>query len=728
TVRFVGREEMLAKLQAHLQSGSKLAVTAIRGMGGIGKTELALQYAITQFSAGSYPGGICWLSARDQEIATQITTFAQSHLGLTLPELEIARQVRYCWQWWPAGEVLVVIDDVTDYKKIEPYLPPSDPRFKLLLTTRLNLGRCAETFSIQELDVESSLVMLIGIVGEGRIRGQISAARKLCEWVGCLPLGLELLGRYLANDEDLSVQALLDELQSTRLATEALQEVAPGMTANLGALQALELSWRELCEMAQGLACVLGMFAVAPIPWELVEKCFDQVEGKTLRKKRNKELLYRSLLKRVGEGQYQLNQVVQEFFRVKLTQQRERGETLKTSFCAALTTVAKGIDYNLTLAQASEVRTAIVHIEELGKCWTDSLNEEDFTLPFVGVGNFYEGQGLYSLAMIWRKKCLEEATNRFGESHPAVATSLNNLANLYSNQGRYEAAEPLYKEALALRRALLGESHPAVATSLNNLAGLCRDQGRFDEAEPLYRQALEMYRMFLSESHPAVASSLNNLAGLCRDQGRFDEAESLYKEALALYKSLLGDHHPDVAGSLNNLAELYRAQGRYESAEPLYKEALALYKLLLGDRHPDVATSLNNLALLYSAQGQYESAEPLLQEALALRQSLLGDRHPDVATSLNNLALLYFARGQYESAEPLLQEALALRQSLLGDRHSDVAITQWNLGVLYQKQDKYAQARTLYEQALPVAQAALGAEHPHTKGIQSWLNSLPDEA
>ena len=643
-MKFVGRDEKLEMLHARLQSGERLAITAIQGMGGIGKTELALQYAIAQFEAGAYPGGICWLRAREQEVATQITAFARENLGLTLPEIEIDGQVRYCWQQWPAGEVLVVIDDVTDYDKIEPYLPPSDPRFRLLLTTRLNLGRSVENFGIEELDEASALTLLESIVADGQVRAQWAEAKTLCSWVGYLPLGLELLGRYLADDEDLSIQELLEELEETRLAAEALQAVAPGMTANLGVVQALELSWRELSEQGRDLACVLGMFAVAPIPWELVENCFEQVEGKALRKVRQKELLYRSLLKRVGEGQYQLHQIVQEFFRVKLEQKGELEKALKASFCSALVAVAKNVEYGLTLTKANEVRAAIIHVEELGEVWTDSLREEDFVWPFVGVGRFYEGQGLYSLALPWYKACIEKTKKRLGNRHPCVAKSLNNLAGLYRAQGQYAAAEPLCQEVLAL------------------------------------------------------------------------------------YKSLLGDHHPSVAGSLNNLAGLYCAQGQYTAAEPLFQEALALRQSLLGDRHPDVAASLNNLATLYCDQGQYAAAEPLYQEALSLYKSLLGDRHPSVAMSLNNLADLYRDQGKYAAAEPLFQEALSLRKSLLGDRHPDVAKTQWNLGVLYQKQGKHAEARALYEQALAIAQAALGAEHPHTKGIQSWLNSLPDES
>ena len=416
-VRFVGREQPLKDLHALIQN-DQIAVTSIVGMGGLGKTELALQYVIAQLQVGQYPGGVCWLRARGQEIATQITGFAQVNLGLTLPETEVDGQIRHCWQYWPEGEVLIVIDDVTDYGVIAPYLPPPDPRFKLLITTRLNLGRSVENFAIEELDEESALEMLGGIVDDGRIQAQLADAKVLCQWVGCLPLGLELVGRYLANDLDLSVQELLEDLEETRLDAEALQAVEAGMTAELGVIQALELSWRELSELERDLACLLGMFAAAPIPWALVEKCFFEVDAKKLKKARNNGLLHRSLLRRAGNHLYQLHQIVQEFCRVKLHKKDAEGDAIKDSFCGVLVEVAQSIEDNLTLTQANNVRETVVHLEELGSCWVESLSDEELIWPFVGLSRFYSGQGTYDLALPWGIACLRQTKSRLGEASP----------------------------------------------------------------------------------------------------------------------------------------------------------------------------------------------------------------------------------------------------------------------------------------------------------------------
>jgi NB-ARC domain len=169
-------------------------------MGGIGKTELALQYAIAQLNSQTYPAGLCWLTCRAQEIATQIVSFAKTNLLLTIPDdMEAREQVTFIWQRWPEGNALLILDDVTDYEEIAPYLPPSAPRFKVLITTRQNFGATVTAINIEELSDEAAISLLKSIVGDDRIEAQRSDAQTLCKWVGNLPLGLELLGRFLVG-------------------------------------------------------------------------------------------------------------------------------------------------------------------------------------------------------------------------------------------------------------------------------------------------------------------------------------------------------------------------------------------------------------------------------------------------------------------------------------------------------------------------------------------------
>ncbi|ABW33413.1 TPR repeat domain protein (plasmid) [Acaryochloris marina MBIC11017] len=649
-------------------------------MGGIGKTELALQYAISQLNLGHYLGGLCWLRVKGQELAAQIIEFARTKLALALPDgLDEDQQVSYIWGQWPAGKVLIIFDDVMDLETIEPYLPPSDPRYKVLITTRQNLGLSVNPLSITELNDTSALFLLRTLVGAKRIDPQLDDAQALCRWVGNLPLGLELVGRYLANKPDWSLHKLIKRLESKRLDAKALTERESGMTAQFGVAAALELSWVELSETEEELACFLGMFAVAPIPWTLVESCLSEQDPDDLEDTRDKGLIARNLLKRVDQGTYQLHQIVQEYFRIQLHQRPDQGESLKAAYCRGMVVAAQEIDYSLTTEVIAQMTAKIPHLEELINQRIDSLNDGELTWPYVGISRFYEGQGNYGLALPWRQKCLEQTRQRLGSEHPDVARSLNNLAFLYDEQGRYTEAEPLYVQALEMQKKLLGSEHPDVARSLNNLAALYDNQGRYTEAKPLYVQALEMRQKLLGSEHSDVALSLNNLALLYKKQGRYSEAEPLYVQALEMSQKLLGSEHPLVATSLNNLAVLYKNQGRYSEAEPLYVQALEMRQKLLGSEHPSVATSLNNLAFLYYEQGRYTEAEPLYVQALEMSQKLLGSEHPDVARSLNNLAFLYDNQGRYEEAISDFQQALSIAEVALGPEHPTTLVIRNNL-------------------------------------------------
>lgn len=695
-------------------------------MGGIGKTELALQYAMAQLELEQYPGGFCWLRARDQEIATQIVSFAQTKLGITLPDgLDEKGQADYCWGHWREGDVLVVLDDVTEFDAVEPYLSPSDPKFKVLMTTRLNLGSSVQSLTVEELDDESALALLETLVGADRIQSQLEDAKTLCGWVGNLPLGLELLGRFLARRLDWSFEKLVERLGFKTLTAKALIAKESGMTAQLGVAAALELSWVELSEGEQKLACLLGMFAVAPIPWTVVEGCLSEQDKDELEDIRDEGLIAKNLLKRVGQSTYQLHQILQEYFRIKLNERTDKKEYLKAAYCKGLVAVAKSIEHHPTLQKIEKMRTTIPHLEEVINKWVNCLDDDDLVWPFVGIGRFYEGQGNYDLALPWWERCLIQAQQRFDSHHPFVAHSFVLLAENHNSQGRYVEAEPLFNHALQIYQPLLESQLPELANCLVCIGLLHNNQGRYREAESFYKQALPMFEKLCDEY--SWASTLNNLANVYYYQGQYEKAESFYNQALKISQKLFNSEHANRASllvihALNGLGLLLRIYGRYEEAEPFYINALSISQWRWGSEHIKVAISLNNLAVLYYCQERYGEAEPLYLESLKIRQKHFKEDHPDIAQSFNNLATLY-ERQQRKEAKSFYIQALEMRQRLFDNEHLDIADSLQNLGNYYNNQECYEEAEPYLLQALEMYQKLqLVENHPNIVTTKQNLN------
>ncbi|MEG3941764.1 tetratricopeptide repeat protein [Microcoleus sp. S36b_A3] len=731
----------MQELHGLLQDRIRVAIAAASGMGGIGKTELAWQYATFHREHNTYSAGIWWLFVREIDLAPQVLQKAL-RMGIVPPDTldNLEERLQFCYEEWAkqtSGNALLVLDDVNDYRAVQPLLP-RNPRFKVLLTARQFVPSPVGCLPLKVLKPEAALNLLRLTAGDlpgnglGRIDAQLEDAQALCQWLDYLPLGIELVGRHLRRKRALSLAKMLERLQSQRLEAGALQEAEPGMTARHGVAAAFELSWAELKPPARTLGCLLSVFALAPIPWELVAECLPDWDEEDLEDCRDYELLEQSLLSLVEDetsdsGQsglvqprYQLHALIREFFVAKL-QGRADAEILRSNFAVVLTAVAKTISQTVTLKVQERVKEALPHLEVVAEQWSHLLEDNDAVWSFTSLGWVAQGQSSWVEAEKWYKACLQMTEQRCGADHPGTATSLNNLAELYRAMGRYLEAEPLYVRSLFIWEQQLGADHPQTAMSLNNLAGLYYAIGRYAEAEPLFVRSLSIYEHQLGADHPHTAQSLNNLAELYSAMRRYSEAEPLLVRSLAITEQQLGAEHPHTAMSLNNLATLYYATGRYAEAEPLLVRSLAIWEQQLGTDHPHTAQSLNNLAELYRAMRRYSEAEPLLVRALSIYEQQLGADHPDTAMSLNSLAGLYKSMGRYADAEPFYVRSLAITEQQLGADHPDTAMSLNNLAGLYESMGRYPEAELLYVRSLSIREQQLGADHPDTA---SSLNNL----
>ncbi len=187
--KFVGRKQELNRLHQLLQDHDVVAITDEMGQGGVGKTELAVQYA-SEYLA-EYSGGCCWLTPQGVDLGTLLVEFATDYLpNFNIPEdYKLRRKVSYCWQNWQPGNVLLVFDDVKDLQIIQPYLPPKNSRFKVLITTR-RLDLPFKSLRLGELLPDAALELLAELLGQEEVKQKPELAKSLCEYVGYMPLGI----------------------------------------------------------------------------------------------------------------------------------------------------------------------------------------------------------------------------------------------------------------------------------------------------------------------------------------------------------------------------------------------------------------------------------------------------------------------------------------------------------------------------------------------------------
>ncbi|AFY38894.1 Tetratricopeptide TPR_1 repeat-containing protein [[Leptolyngbya] sp. PCC 7376] len=628
---FVGRDEDLKAVHKLLQLNERVSISAIQGMGGIGKTELAKHYAAEY--QDEYPDGIAWLSFGAAGIAEEIVNFGRSQLKLSLQGEDIKAKVAEVWsQWDIQSGALVIVDNLNrtkDYGAIKSLLPQGNG-VRVLLTSRVRFGN-VPAHNLEVLDLPEAVASLETLAGASERQWDHELAKKLCdEKLGCLPLAITLVGCYLANDPGLTLIDVLRRLKKKGLDSKPLNPTDDSV-AEEGVRAAIELTWDVLEADVRKFAVFLSMFACAPMEWRLVEAALGEMEPDDAEDWRG-ELLRYSLLEttEIEEREaisYKFHPLVWEYLREKVPTMLN-AQTCQT-MVKAIITEAETIEYNAPLADYDKIRPSIPHIIQVAEKWTDNLATEDVVTPCTRLATYYKGLADSAKGEFWAFKNIDLAKTCLSENHPEIAVALNNLAEFYRAQGKYAKAEPLYQEALVIAREALPANHPQLAIHLNNLANLCNLQEKYSEAESLYQEALVIDQEALPSNHPQLASHLNNLANLYHSQEKYAEAESLHQEVLAIKKEALPANHLTLAISLNNLAASYSLQGKYAEAEPLYKEALAIAKESLPANHPDFAAYTNNLARLYQAQEKYKEAEPLFQKALAILEESLGLDHPN---------------------------------------------------------------------------------------------------
>jgi tetratricopeptide (TPR) repeat protein/transcriptional regulator with XRE-family HTH domain len=684
---FLGREEVLVRLRQQLQVGRAMAIS---GLGGVGKTQVVLEYAYRH--AEEYQM-VFWVRADSRDAL--VAGYLEIAQALSLPERDERDQsvmISAVKGWLGQHSKWLLILDNADSLDLLPEFLPAPTRGHLLLTTRAQaLGRLANRIELEALDEEAAALLLLRRAGLLALDVPFDEAEQidrqtavvLAQELGGLPLALDQAGAYV-EETRCSFPHYLELYRSHR--AELLRQRGgvvldhPDSVATTWSLSFALVEQRSM--LAADLLRLCALLHPDAIPEELFLKGAAYL-GPTLATIESDPLAFNQALAVIGSYSLLRRSSREHILSVHRLVQAVLADAMSTN------------------EREQWVGRAIVALNAVFPTVRDQGWEQ------------WESCGRLLPHVL-------AVTDVSATQHDSLelASLLTKAADYLLQRAQYELAEPLYQRALHIYEQAGGREQYQVAFALNGLADLYREQGRYAEAEALYQRALHLWET-LGQDDPNFPSPLNNLAILYQGQGNYQQAEQLLLRDLHFKEEMLGSVHPTIASILNNLAILYCSQGSYERAKPLLQRALRLDEQVYGQEHPEVAFSLNNLAELYRDQGLYDEAEPLYQRALRIREQALGHEHPLVAHPLNGLANLYREQGRYEHAEPLYQRALTIRYRQSGTQHPETAETLHDLARFYELRNQPDEALRLYRQALRIRERRLGPEHPHTRDTRT---------
>jgi len=760
--QFVGRVRELTLLREALNERGSVGVvghktqtsggaTAVHGLGGMGKTELALAYA--HAFAWDYPGGR-WLARCEglDNFDLVLRQLAEPlHVEFTEDEKKDAHRAgeRILAELRRREHSLLLLDNVTHAELLGPdvlmRLPPQG-HVHLLATTRLGPAQLAgsphdHTFvAVDELPAADALALIRAHQPDARFASPAdeTAACELVKLLKGFTLAVETAAIYLSK------HAASGEIAAytARLSREVLA-TSEGFAADagVGVRHKEKLLERTLAITFETLNAeqlyVLTLAALLPadqvaLPWlrTLASENFPSVQSDAgavadiAWQQLANSLLSLRLLQLAGvtdaDGRplvVRMHRLVQELRR---NNDANAAATLEPVLLAHIKLRAELL-WNGWVEH--EHRWELAPLTACAWQWMERANDEGCLIanrvgkPLQHLGQFTEKERL-------ARRMIEKTREIFGEDHPNHAAALGSLAEVLKATGRFADAEPLLHRQLAIVEGSFGTEDPHVASAMSGLAQLLQATNRLNEAEQLFRSALAIDERTFGPVHGDVGRDLHNLGSLLNDTKRYAESEPLLRRALAITEAAFGGNHPDLALALNSLAQSLQATNRLIEAEQLFRRALAIEQDSLNPDNPQIATRLNNLGVLLQATNRPAEAESHFRKALEIWERSLGFNHPNIASCLASLAELLRQTNRITEAVSLYHRALAILENGVCADPLKVAIVLNNLAELLIATDRFAESESLLRRALSINEGTLGPDHPETANVLANLASL----
>jgi tetratricopeptide (TPR) repeat protein/DNA-binding XRE family transcriptional regulator len=682
---FTGREECLVHIHAQLQLAqeAETSMLAISGLGGIGKTQLALEYA---YRYRHHYAATFWLQADTPErLRSELAALAAL---FHLPErkaLDQEQAVRAVKRWFEEhANWLLILDNVEDVTLVSDMIPSG--RGHVLLTTRAQAsGSFARQVNLEKMTLDEGMLFLlrrIKLLRDDESLEQIdetlqAQAQAIVRELDGLPLALDQAGAYI-EETGCGVSGYLERYQTRkadllkrrgRLSIDHPESVSTTFALSFERVERMNEAGADvlrLCafldpdaipeelftESASELGPILATIAADPL-------AFDEM----LALLRSYSLVHRHADTRT----LTVHRLVQVVLRERMS-----ADTRRLWVERALRAVHRVFPPLGMIDTRLRCQRYLAH----ALCCIQFVERERLFFPeamqlLTRTGIYLRDRACYAEAELLLQQALHIHEQLEFPAYQDLAVTLHQLGRLYFEQGCYAQAETCWQQTIALQNEHLERHSRERIETLNQLALLYMGQNRIHDAEPLIQQALLLWERMEAYSSVGILSLI--VGGWCYvQQGRYQEAEPLLRRALALEEQ----EEPENLYVIHGFCQigcLYELEGDYHEAEKFFQRGLALWERLEFP-HPCVAIVCNHFASLRIRQQRYDEAEAYFRRAIATWEQL-GFPYSLASESFNGLALLMIERGNDTEAEPLLRRALTIREQWLGKEHPETIAT-----------------------------------------------------
>ena len=725
---FVGRDQLLSDLHTRLSDTSAQKYNhrvAIYGCGGIGKTQIAIEYT---YRYAHFYENVFWISAKDQSALFAGFQEIANVTGCALSDVKPEEQAKVVLAWLRKhSRWLLVLDNLDDISVAKGYLPEMSEGHHTLITTRnpFSIDIPAEGFEIPLFGSEEAIELL-------RIRSETASsnfeaqvASEIVFELDHLPLAIEQAAAFIRKATK-SLSEFLFIYGKSRKAF--LQRPPAGNDTYSNSLAAtFLLSFNKVKEMENGLRAtkllqLLSFLNPDGILIDVLRSGSEQPEH-PLRELISDDLVFYetvetlaqfSLVRRSGGDMLIVHRLIQAVVKDGLTE---------SEICAWRGKIVDMCDFALPhrVMIDKPFPNDVIPLSRLVSTQflsplldaAEICNEKAAT-TLRRFGWFLQEDGKYDDSERLVQQSVMIYKRLFGEECENCLLAMNRLARIYNYQGRLKESGSLGRHVLEVSKRVLGEEHSGTLEAKDSLAVIYSSMGEFTEAVALGEAVLEARKRIFGEEHPDTLNIMATLASTYWSMGKLMEAMHLDEKVFEAQRRILGEEHPTTLIIKANLAMTYNVMGRQKEAVGLEESILEAREKILGEAHPNTLITKANLALTYKEMGRLREALGMEESVLEAREKILGEAHPSTLRIKANLAMTYKGMGRLSEALALEESVLEAREKILGEEHPDTLLSKANLAMTYKEMGRLKEAAVLNEAVLEASRRNRGPAHPET--------------